>query len=1717
MTGDSIGGAASAVEVESVTLESSAGDEERAAKDETLLISTEILPLVFMKGDHDDNDDEDDEDGDNDEDDEDEDYEDDHDHDHDDHDVHNADLEIEIADRVGGSIGLPEALGHSNTMDEATRKLMSFLNSGPPDLGLQAGTSQILQAAREGADIEDALEDDEGVSIADQPNAVDDVFEGGSIDFGDDVVVDHSGGENRAEAAPWSWNGVLPFQPRGKIQTATGGMGSHHSLLHQATDNVFGRTRGGQQSAGIYTHPLLVEDSTAPTRGDGLNRSQCRMDIRSGSVDQWINAIENLIGGGAGQLIEQILGNVAYGQRLIHIDLGQGPNGSSLGGVVIDPQCGVVMPVGAQGLLAPTSQTTPTTSGLGLICSTGQKNAKEEIIEKDKQAKLAHEKRSISEQRTKSSTTATKNLPDDGTLSATQGQDTENVEEAASSGLTLLPSELPEPNSDSTATRAHTEDSKMHNGTAESGNELLHQSRQQESNNGTAINESTMQDSGMQDDVAEVMNLARQLAARICGSAEGRSDSSQTGSEAHNNRQSHAQANDAPIAASNSKVKIVVEGTFCNAAPERVTIMISGPEVDITNTGIDPTLLEALPEDMREEVLNQHFRERQPVREELSVPVPSSISTDLLDALPPEIQAEVIRSEVAAEERRRREEDLERRNQPLVVQHDEGFISTLPRNILAEVDALRDQMSRRHHAIRFARERDPLGGLSTTSGASQIGTSSKKTLVKADTVQVLDRSGIAALVRLMFFPQPLRRHSLQKVLVNLCENSRSHGTRDAATIDRSFSQVSSRAIKALVSPTPKSTGKLRREAHIGPLPQFPGESVPNLIALRCLEALSLLVTANDRVPIYFLTKQEVPVVLHKRSAKKGKGKEKSSTSVTYPLVGLFALLNRDSLLKQPNLTESITSLLALISRPLTALAKKLEDTKPQASGTSSLGALFLPVPEESTNLDSSSLSLNPSGGPMTSGDAPQGTISKKTETPSNVLEKAYILAPNDLRMIVNVLDSGECSSKTFSHTVTFMQALSTAPHGREVIAAELLERAQFLGEALLPDLDELAGEIKEAPNAAEVRSLTLAKFSSASAQQAKLLRILKTTEFLYAHPLTMTSNDLFSPSGPNPALVDPSAPKIRFRPLWEKLSHSLTLIQERDDMIHIATVLLPLMESFLVVCKRVGISSAKSHRGTQSPRLEDASLDVMTRFFLSFTESHRKVLNTMVRNNPGLMSGSFSILVHNPKVLSLTINETTSANSCTRLDHVNSMATLARRTGDELKYGKLSVRFYDEEGVDAGGVTREWLTILIKQMLDPNYALFTGSDTHSKTYQPNTASSLNPDNHGFFTFCGQVIEKETLPQWFEEARVFYHATLPSKNSTKIQHAVLALLVPWAKKISPLKTFQDSTALTRGDGLNRSQQQMDIHSGSVDQWINAIENLLGGGAGQLIEQILGNVAYGQRPIHIDLGQGPNGPSLGGVVIDPQRGVVMPVGPKGLQAVTSQTTPTSQLDRHLADRLAGQILKPLATLPRCERSWPYLFHGPKKNAKEEIIEKDKQAKLAHEKRSISEQRTKSSTTATKNLPDDGTLSATQGQDTENMEEAASSGLTLLPSEVPEPNSDSTTTRASTEDSEMHDGTAESGNELLHQSRQQESSNVKSLYGAFFYSFCSVQDDIAEVMNMARQLAARIGGSAEEQIDSSKTGFKAHNNTQSHVQANTNNQTALVTLMLQALFLH
>jgi E3 ubiquitin-protein ligase HUWE1 len=86
---------------------------------------------------------------------------------------------------------------------------------------------------------------------------------------------------------------------------------------------------------------------------------------------------------------------------------------------------------------------------------------------------------------------------------------------------------------------------------------------------------------------------------------------------------------------------------------DRTTVVIHGEPVDISGTGIDVEFLEALPDDLREEVVNQHMRNRptpaQPMEDD-------SISPEFLDALPPDIREEVLHQEAIERNRRDRQQ-----------------------------------------------------------------------------------------------------------------------------------------------------------------------------------------------------------------------------------------------------------------------------------------------------------------------------------------------------------------------------------------------------------------------------------------------------------------------------------------------------------------------------------------------------------------------------------------------------------------------------------------------------------------------------------------------------------------------------------------------------------------------------------------------------------------------------------------------------------------------------------------------------------------------------------------------------------------------------------------------------------------------------------------------------------------------------------------------------
>lgn len=791
------------------------------------------------------------------------------------------------------------------------------------------------------------------------------------------------------------------------------------------------------------------------------------------------------------------------------------------------------------------------------------------------------------------------------------------------------------------------------------------------------------------------------------------------------------------------------------ATQSPTTIMINGEEVDISGTGIDIEFLEALPDDLRREVVNQHIQERRP-------PAPTTeaeaISPEFLNALPPEIREEVLQQEAIERERR------ERQRQQGITSTQASTTGTSTTNLLTPLDAIANEFEALFATSSSPGETSPFqtrlirrspGRL--PHSPTPVSTSQTKVHHRKDVIQLVDRAQLATLVRLLFVPQAISKGLLNKLLLNLCENSKSRGdllsllicilqdgSADLAAVDRSFAQLSLQSkssTKIQKSKTSSTTGNAS-----------PGESVPNLVTQRCLEALIYIVSCNTHTLTYFLTENDHLSTMKKANIKKSKGKEKDKHALSkYPMVVLMSLLDRPVFTSNSGLMEQLMHFLATICRPLPALVKKAEEKEEvkakQVSNTDDK--------EKTTSADGGQAAKTDEAAPKAEGQS--------TTAAHKFLPKPPVIPETYIKMVVHVLTTGECSSRTFQYTLNVISHLSALDGAQQVITKELVADASQSGAQIREDLKELHSVMENTMSGVDIQGTTLTKFSPASSQQAKLLRVLKTIDYMYSRKRSAESKSKDKQAAASDETSQKNEERIlkiydelQFNQLWKLLGSCLAVVHEKEEMINVATVLLPLIEAFMVVSKYV------AEKGSQKTIATTPSVEIPNvfeeEFFFKFTEDHKKILNIMVRNNPSLMSGSFSLLVRNPKMLEFDNKRNyfnQQLHKRTNRDHYPSLQLNVRRqyvfedsyhqlqgrSGDEIKYGKLTVRFYDEEGVDAGGVSREWFSVLARQMFDPNYALFKTSAADKLTYQPNRASWVNPDHLSFFTFVGRVIGK----------------------------------------------------------------------------------------------------------------------------------------------------------------------------------------------------------------------------------------------------------------------------------------------------------------------------------------------------------------------------------------
>ncbi|KAF8631033.1 hypothetical protein AX15_002644 [Amanita polypyramis BW_CC] len=86
----------------------------------------------------------------------------------------------------------------------------------------------------------------------------------------------------------------------------------------------------------------------------------------------------------------------------------------------------------------------------------------------------------------------------------------------------------------------------------------------------------------------------------------------------------------------------------------------------------------------------------------------------------------------------------------------------------------------------------------------------------------------------------------------------------------------------------------------------------------------------------------------------------------------------------------------------------------------------------------------------------------------------------------------------------------------------------------------------------------------------------------------------------------------------------------------------------------------------------------------------------------------------------------------------DSYSAVMSYTGEDLKR-RLMVSFDGEDGLDYGGVSREWFFLLSHEVFDPSYGLFQYSAHDNYTLQINSASGINPDHLSYFKFIGRIV------------------------------------------------------------------------------------------------------------------------------------------------------------------------------------------------------------------------------------------------------------------------------------------------------------------------------------------------------------------------------------------
>ncbi|XP_074367519.1 E3 ubiquitin-protein ligase UPL1-like isoform X2 [Apium graveolens] len=855
--------------------------------------------------------------------------------------------------------------------------------------------------------------------------------------------------------------------------------------------------------------------------------------------------------------------------------------------------------------------------------------------------------------------------------------------------------------------------------------------------------------------------------------------------------------------------------------------------------GIDPTFLEALPEDLRAEVLaSQQAQPAQPApapTPTYAQPTTEEIDPEFLAALPPDIQAEVLaqqRAQRVAQQAEGRPVEMDNASiiatfppdlrEEVLLTSSEAVLSALPSPLLAEAQMLRDRAMSHYQAHslfgnnhRHTHRRNGLGfdrqavmdrGVGVTISRRTSSATEGSKLKEVEGEPLLDANALKALIRLLRLAQPLGKGLLQRLLLNLCAHSITRANLIRYLLD-------------MIDPGTEGSSKSTCQRLYGCQSNVVyGRSqllhgLPPLVLRRVLEIMTYLATNHSAVAniLFYFDPSIAQNSLHPNclEMKTDKGKEKiveEKDMVTctgrprerdVPLILLLKLLSQPLFLRSVAHLEQVMGLLQVV---VFAAASKLDCEAHSEPGGASISETFSVKAGVSGVQDSSSVLERESNSSgllqnlvQSEGELALDTIQSSDGLTTSVRQKSsnardifMQLPQSDLHSLCSLLGHEGLSDKVYLLAGEILKklALVVAPH-RKYFILELSEQAHNLSSSAVSELVTL-------------RNTQMLGLSAGSMAGAAILRVLQTLSSLTLPKIEgekSVEND-----GEQEELATMWKLNVSLDPLWQELSNCISATESQLAQSSVNSImsntnvgeqiqgtsslsplppgtqrLLPFIEAFLVLCEKLQAKSSitqqdhanatarevKEFSGSSASFSTKCGIDSLRRLdgaitFMRFAEKHRRLLNAFVRQNPSLLEKSLSMILKAPRLIDFD-NKRAYFRSRIRQQHEqhisgplrvgvrrayileDSYNQLRMRPTQELK-GRLNVHFQGEEGIDAGGLTREWYQLLSRVIFDKGALLFTTGGNNA-TFQPNPNSVYQTEHLSYFKFVGRVVAK----------------------------------------------------------------------------------------------------------------------------------------------------------------------------------------------------------------------------------------------------------------------------------------------------------------------------------------------------------------------------------------